>query len=152
MVTQIVIKWRCQLSWWTELFWFLPRITSPGCQQGYQRYAEQVAAQNIATGPYHIDGFVQDCSNSNAFEMELQQSCTKPSRYTVLFFFIKFTYLRVPKMHWILSSKSKFFSSIIYFIASLSQHLKLHDFTTKTQYITCCGFHSTGIQFHLILE
>ena len=27
----------------------------------------------------HIDGWVQDCSNSNALAMELLQSCTKPS-------------------------------------------------------------------------
>ena len=30
---------------------------------------------------YHIDGLVQDCSNSNALAMELLQSCTKPSIY-----------------------------------------------------------------------
>ena len=28
-----------------------------------------------------IDDLVQDCSNSNALEMELLQSCTKPSIY-----------------------------------------------------------------------
>ena len=27
----------------------------------------------------HIDGLVQDCSNSSALAMELLQSCTKPS-------------------------------------------------------------------------
>ena len=30
----------------------------------------------------HIDGLVQDCSNSSALAMELLQSCTKPSIYT----------------------------------------------------------------------
>ena len=29
----------------------------------------------------HIDGLVQDYSNSNALAMELLQSCTKPSIY-----------------------------------------------------------------------
>ena len=29
----------------------------------------------------YIDGFVQDCSNSIANALELQQSCTKPSIY-----------------------------------------------------------------------
>ena len=28
---------------------------------------------------YHVDGLVQDCSNSSALAMELLQSCTKPS-------------------------------------------------------------------------
>ena len=28
---------------------------------------------------YHIDGSVQDCTNSSTLAMELQQSCTKPS-------------------------------------------------------------------------
>ena len=151
MVTQLVIKWRCQLSWWTELFWFLPRITSPGCLQGYQRYAEQVAAQNFATGPYHIDGLVQDCSNSNAFEMELQQSCTKPSRYTVWFFLYKLHTYESPKCTGFCLPSRNFlhpsFISLLHYLSTLS-----YDFTTKTRYITCCGFHSTGIQFHLILE
>ena len=33
--------------------------------------------------PYwkHIDGLVQDCSNSSAYALELLQSCTKPSIY-----------------------------------------------------------------------
>ena len=30
-------------------------------------------------GDVHIDGLVQDCSNSSALAMELLQSCTKPS-------------------------------------------------------------------------
>ena len=30
----------------------------------------------------YIDGLVQDCCNSSAFEMELLQSCAKPSLYT----------------------------------------------------------------------
>ena len=29
----------------------------------------------------HIDGLVQDCSNSSAFALELLQSCTKPLIY-----------------------------------------------------------------------
>ena len=29
----------------------------------------------------HIDGLVQDCSNSSALAMELLQSCTKPLTY-----------------------------------------------------------------------
>ena len=29
----------------------------------------------------HINGLVQDCSNSSALAMELLQSCTKPSIY-----------------------------------------------------------------------
>ena len=31
----------------------------------------------------HIDGLVQDCSNSSALAMELLQSCTKPSTYSL---------------------------------------------------------------------
>ena len=34
-------------------------------------------------GQQHIDGLVQDCSNSSASAMELLQSCTKPSIYIV---------------------------------------------------------------------
>ena len=34
----------------------------------------------------HIEGLVQDCSNSIANALELQQSCTKPSIYPVDFF------------------------------------------------------------------
>ena len=30
----------------------------------------------------YIDGLVQDCSNSIALEMELLQSCSKPSLHT----------------------------------------------------------------------
>ena len=51
----------------------------------------------------HVDGLVQDCSNSSALAMELLQSCTKPSMYgfgwitwnhRIIFFFLrgKFTY------------------------------------------------------------
>ena len=32
----------------------------------------------------HIDGLVQDCSNSSALAIELLQSCTKPSIYLIL--------------------------------------------------------------------
>ena len=32
----------------------------------------------ITSGWHHINGIVQDCSNSNALAMELLQSCTKP--------------------------------------------------------------------------
>ena len=31
----------------------------------------------------HIDGLVQDCSNSSALAEELLQSCTKPFIYTL---------------------------------------------------------------------
>ena len=33
---------------------------------------------------FYIDGLVQDRSNSSAIEVELLQSCTKPSIYNVL--------------------------------------------------------------------
>ena len=33
---------------------------------------------------FYIDGLVQDCSNSSALAMELLQSCTKPSIYTLI--------------------------------------------------------------------
>ena len=33
----------------------------------------------------YIDGFEQDCSNSSALGMELQQSCAKPSISNILF-------------------------------------------------------------------
>ena len=33
----------------------------------------------VMTGTYHVDGLVQDCSNSIANALELLQSCTKPS-------------------------------------------------------------------------
>ena len=33
---------------------------------------------------YHVDGLVQDCSNSSALAMELLQSCTKPSMYSII--------------------------------------------------------------------
>ena len=32
----------------------------------------------------HIDGLVQDCSNSSALAMELMQSCVKPSLYGMI--------------------------------------------------------------------
>ena len=32
---------------------------------------------------YHIDGLVQDCSNSIALAMELLWSCAKPSRWNM---------------------------------------------------------------------
>ena len=34
----------------------------------------------------HIDGLVQDCSNSSALAMELLPSCTKPSIYAYILF------------------------------------------------------------------
>ena len=34
---------------------------------------------------HHIDGLVQDCSNSSALAMELLQSCTKPSIYSIVY-------------------------------------------------------------------
>ena len=40
--------------------------------------------------PHHIDGSVQDCSNSSALAMELLQSCTKPSMYLYVFAFYMF--------------------------------------------------------------
>ena len=40
-----------------------------------------VSDRNYETLWYHIDGLVQDCSNSSALAMELLQSCTKPSIY-----------------------------------------------------------------------
>ena len=36
-------------------------------------------AELIVENIEHIDGLVQDCSNSSALAMELLQSCTKPS-------------------------------------------------------------------------
>ena len=35
--------------------------------------------------PHHIDGLVQDCSNSSALAMELLQSCTKLSIYSAMY-------------------------------------------------------------------
>ena len=35
------------------------------------------------TWEVHIDGLMQDCGNSIADAMELPQSCTKPSQYTL---------------------------------------------------------------------
>ena len=37
--------------------------------------------QLYASHDEHVDGLVQDCSNSNALAMKLLQSCTKPSIY-----------------------------------------------------------------------
>ena len=37
-----------------------------------------------AIGEDHFDGLVQDCSNSSALAMELLQSCTDPSIYTMM--------------------------------------------------------------------
>ena len=36
----------------------------------------------ITVATHHIDGLVQDCSNSSALAIELLQSCTKPSIYS----------------------------------------------------------------------
>ena len=36
------------------------------------------------TDTLHIDGWVQDCSNSSALAMELLQYCTKPSTCRLL--------------------------------------------------------------------
>ena len=43
------------------------------------------AAANILEGKHenHIDGLVQDCSNSSASALDLLQSCTKPSIYVI---------------------------------------------------------------------
>ena len=30
----------------------------------------------------HVDGFVEDCSNSSVLAMQLLQSCNKPSMYS----------------------------------------------------------------------
>ena len=35
-------------------------------------------------GVLHLDGLVQDCSNSSALALELLQSCTKPLIYFVM--------------------------------------------------------------------
>ena len=35
-------------------------------------------------GQGHVDGLVQDCSNSTANAVELLQFCTKPSMYSML--------------------------------------------------------------------
>ena len=40
-------------------------------------HSPKVFIENQST--YHIDGLVQDCSNSIAYALELLQSCTKPS-------------------------------------------------------------------------
>ena len=40
------------------------------------------AIREIKEFAAHIDGLVQDCSNSSALATELLQSCTKPSIYT----------------------------------------------------------------------
>ena len=41
-----------------------------------------LACTKILLNCFHIDGLVQDCSNSSALAMELLQSCTKPSNIT----------------------------------------------------------------------
>ena len=40
--------------------------------------------------PSHIDGLVQDCSNSSALAIELLQSCDKPSMYQLQFMYFKY--------------------------------------------------------------
>ena len=45
----------------------------------------------------HIDGLVQDCSNSSALAMELLQSCTKPS---ILLFYTEKEVLHILMAWW----------------------------------------------------
>ena len=52
----------------------------PGPDHGQEETASIVCSLSIyAISHSHIDGLVQDCSNSSALAMELLQSCTKPS-------------------------------------------------------------------------
>ena len=39
----------------------------------------------VSPGHHEIDGSMQDCSISSALAMEMLQSCTKPSKYTIDF-------------------------------------------------------------------
>ena len=56
----------------------------------------------------YVDGLVQDCSNSNAWAMELLQSCTKPSMYygsgynrrMYLISMFVFQSQSIPRHHW----------------------------------------------------
>ena len=45
---------------------------------------KNIEIQGTSTPVGHIDGLVQDCSNSIADALELLQSCTKPSIWTLL--------------------------------------------------------------------
>ena len=47
---------------------------------------------SLTIGKVHMDGLVQDCSNSCMLALELLQSCTKPSIFITLFSTPKFTY------------------------------------------------------------
>ena len=50
-------------------------VTSLLCQEQPQSW------QHKSKHQWHLNGLVQDCSNSSALAMELLQSCTKPSIY-----------------------------------------------------------------------
>ena len=50
-----------------------------------QNSVYQISPRNKIVVTLHINGLVQDCSNSSALAMELLQSCTKPSTWFLLF-------------------------------------------------------------------
>ena len=58
-------------------------------------FSAQDKKNSIAKATHNIDGLVQDCSNSSVLAMELLQSCTKPSIFCVLFFFINHMFCSV---------------------------------------------------------
>ena len=50
------------------------------CQSAWQAAVNQ----SMMLLSLHVDGLVQDCSNSSALAMELLQSCSKPSMWCVI--------------------------------------------------------------------
>ena len=66
-----------------------PQVTKFGCLSTWRiwfvndKYGSQIRLWPHKRHPMpHIDGSVQDCSNSSALAMELLQSCTKPSIFS----------------------------------------------------------------------
>ena len=70
-------EWR-QTHICKHLLWYIEPI-QPAKSHAWQLNMFVHKVNNITYGYWkYIDGLVQDCSNSNALEMELLQSYTKP--------------------------------------------------------------------------
>ena len=70
--------WHIDANPLTEQWLLLNRSNSIQCQYVLKRIVI-FKIRHPCFYSYHIDGLVQNCSNSSALAMELLQSCTKPS-------------------------------------------------------------------------
>ena len=64
------LLYQCQL--WNHISLYLSNVDS----QQLTKLSDNEERIYVA---YHVDGLVQDCSNSSALAMELLQACTEPS-------------------------------------------------------------------------